>query len=102
MAQSPDGSMGTPMAPGYIAASGTSFAAPIGAALAAMVLKPANFARRPPKCAKSSAAPAARRLAYVVIYLIAYDIASPRRLSRVARHLEKHELRPRSGYFWRT
>jgi subtilisin family serine protease len=37
MARSPDGTMGTPVANGYIMASGTSFACPIAAALGAMV-----------------------------------------------------------------
>lgn len=39
MAASPDGEMGTPVAPGYVSASGTSFACPIGACLAAMILQ---------------------------------------------------------------
>ena len=39
MAKSPDGNMGTPAEPGYIMASGTSFACPIGACLAAMVIE---------------------------------------------------------------
>ena len=32
-------------------------------------------------------------------YLIAYDIASPRRLRRVARYLEKHALRCQKSVF---
>jgi len=39
MAASPDGSMGRPVEPGYVTASGTSFACPIGACLAAMILQ---------------------------------------------------------------
>lgn len=47
MAASPDGAMGSPVAPGYISASGTSFACPIGACLAAMILQ-AKGASTPP------------------------------------------------------
>ncbi len=39
MAKSPDGRMGTPVERGYIMASGTSFACPIAASLAAMILE---------------------------------------------------------------
>ncbi|MCS6864258.1 MAG: CRISPR-associated endonuclease Cas2 [Gemmataceae bacterium] len=35
-------------------------------------------------------------------YLIAYDIAHPRRLRRVARRLERHALRCQKSVFWYT
>lgn len=60
MAKSPDGNMGTPVEPGYIAASGTSFACPIGACLAAMILQSRGVTTPPAEVAELLRASAQR------------------------------------------
>ncbi|TVS16863.1 MAG: hypothetical protein EA424_13575 [Planctomycetaceae bacterium] len=60
MAKSPDGNMGTPVEPGYIAASGTSFACPIGACLAAMILQARGTTSSPAEVAELLRASAQR------------------------------------------